>query len=109
MDGVTIISATAQGNEKWWCVATLVTLGIILGVSAVCNKKWRDAVICLITLVAAIGIADAVINQRTGFVEKPKYIATISESVRLVDFVAKYELLWNDGNKYCISERDGGE
>ena len=107
MNGVEILSTTAQTSWHAWAiiVALIVTLGIAVGVLI----RTKDAMYSISTGFIALVICALVFNiSGVGKYETGEYHykVTIDDSVSMTEFLDKYEILDQEGKIYTVKERE---
>jgi L-asparagine transporter-like permease len=105
MTGIEILAEyTAGGFPAWAATLAIVVavIGLILLLCGICADNEIAAAIGLVALLSfiVVGIAVEVVTEP----EHTRYKVTISDDVKLVEFLEQYEILDTEGEIYTIRE-----
>ena len=105
MTGINILAEYTAGGVPLWLIAVgLLTVfaGFILFLCGLCADNEAASAIGLVALLSFL-VASVAIKVVTES-EHTRYKVTISDEVKLVEFLDKYEILDTEGEIYTIRE-----
>lgn len=110
MEGVRILSQEIIYNTilPEWCVTLgffCMIICIMAGVYAACEGYDALAWICVVVTIASIIVACLSITKSKTNTSYIEYKVIIDESVSMVEFMDKYEILNQEGEIYTVKER----
>ena len=109
MTGVEILSSEIIYNTilpEWW-VAIGMILGIVLGAMLgvyIAYGKTILSILCVVGIVGAITLAVLGVTSDENSIRYIEHKVIIDESVSIVEFMDKYEIIDQDGKIYIVRE-----
>lgn len=105
MTGINILAEYTAGGVPGWAAAVVIVtgvVGLILLLCGLCADNEAASAIGLVALLSFLGasVAIKVVTES----EHTRYKVTISENVKLVEFLERYEILDTEGEIYTVRE-----
>ena len=106
LDGINVLNTIAMHKEfPTWAS---ITIGLLFGVGIglICCFKFKTIVVGIISCIIGFLILAYGVNTNLQYSGEYTYQVTIDESVSMVDFTSKYDIIRVDGEIYTIREKE---
>lgn len=107
LDGINVLNTIAIHKEfPTWAY---LTIGLLFGVGIglTCCFEFKTIIVGIILFISGFLVLVYGINTNLQYSGEYNYQVTIDESVSMVDFTSKYDIIRVDGEIYTIREKDG--
>ena len=109
MTGVEILSSEIIYNTilpEWWIAIGFITMLILSEVAGVCiaYQKILPTILCAVVIVCAITSMVLGVTSDENSIRYIEHKVIIDESVSIVEFMDKYEIIDQDGKIYIVRE-----
>ena len=107
LDGINVLNTIAMHKE--FPTGAYLTIGLLfgIGIGLICCFEFKTIVTGIISCIIGFLVLVYGVNTNLQYSGEYEYQVTIDESVSMVDFTSKYDIIRVDGEIYTIRERDG--
>lgn len=110
MEGLTLLSTSVENNSPVFWFLTILSFSVLLAsifltVMSLTDREYVATVFCVVLVVVSLCITGICLDGVDDPI-KTIYKVTIDESVSMVEFYDRYEIIDQDGLIFTISEKE---
>ena len=107
LDGINVLNTIAMHKEfpMWACLTIGLLFGV--GIGLIGCFKFKTIVVGVISCIIGFLVLAYGVNTNLQHSGEYEYQVTISDSVSMVEFNEKYDVIKVDGKIWTIREKDG--
>ena len=111
MNGVEILSSTSIYNTflpEWMGVVGFISMLVfcIVGIAFICDERYDWLILCGALTAAMFVVMVCGSTDNKNSIHHTEYKVIINDSVKMNDFVEKYEIIDQEGKIYTVRERE---